>query len=110
LPPRTVTEDPRARRGKPDPNPLRLLIGVAGVASASAVLTALLPSVMPTQVVDAGAGFVAEAVPVPSVLHVTKFVTLKPGQTAPPNAPVVVQPTPTPRIRVVTVTRQSGKP
>ena len=44
------------------------------------------------------------------MLHVTRVVTLSPGQTAPPNAPVVVQPTPTPRVRVKVVTRQSGQP
>jgi hypothetical protein len=36
-------------------------------------------------------------------------VTLQPGQTAPPNSSVVVQPTPTPRVQVVTRTRQSGR-
>ena len=48
--------------------------------------------------------------PAPSVVHVTRYVTLLPRQTAPPQAPVVVQPTPTPRVHVVTVTRQSGVP
>jgi hypothetical protein len=101
----------RERRARPDPTPLRLLAGVAGVASASAILTALLPSVTPVAA-DAGpgAGVVADAVPAPPVRHVTRYVTLQPGQTAPPSAPVVVQPTPTPRVHVVTVTRQSGKP
>ena len=35
-------------------------------------------------------------------------MTLAPGQTAPPNSPVVVLPQPTPRIRVKVVTKQSG--
>ena len=42
------------------------------------------------------------------MLHVTRVVTLSAGQTAPPNAPVVVQPQPTPRVRVKVVTKQSG--
>ena len=102
----------RAPRARPDPNPLRLLLGVAGVASASALVTALLPSVTPAvaTVADPAAGLVADAQPAPSVRHVTRYVVLQPGQTAPPQAPVVVQPTPTPRVKVVTVTRQSGKP
>ena len=75
----------------------------------------MLPSVAPST--DAGNGStpgtqpasVADA-PAPSVRHVKRYVVLKPGQTAPPNAPVIVRPTPSPRITVVTRTRQSGKP
>jgi hypothetical protein len=102
---------PRASRAKPDPNPLRLLLGLAGVASASALLTAMLPSVMPAQSVDAAQQQNDAAVaPQPSVIHVQRVVQLAPGQTAPPNASVKVQPQPTPRVRVKVVTRQSGKP
>ncbi|MEO5964548.1 MAG: hypothetical protein ABIR11_03715 [Candidatus Limnocylindrales bacterium] len=90
---------------------MRLLIGVGGLAGASALLTALLPSVTPAQASAVQAPLTADAgAPAPSVVHVTRYVVLKPGQTAPPNAPVVVQPTPTPRVRVVVTTRQSGKP
>ena len=55
-------------------------------------------------------------VPEPSVLHVTRYVTLQPGQTAPPQSSVLVKPQPTPRVtvkvvkKVQVVTRQSGKP
>lgn len=103
----------RPQRVKPDPNPLRVMIGLAGIASASALLTALLPSINPAQVsvVDAGTTSVETAVgPQPSVVHVTEVVTLAPGQTAPPNTAVVVQPQPTPRVRVKVVTQQSGTP
>jgi hypothetical protein len=84
-----------------------MLIGLAGLASASAITSALLPSVLPSPAI----ADVAQVVPVPepSVVHVTRIVQLQPGQTAPPQASVIVQPTPTPRIHVVT-TRQSGKP
>lgn len=108
--PTPVRATPRA---KPDPNPMRVLLAVGGIASASAILTALLPSVAPRPVdalvaqVDTGAAVVE---PAPSVVHVKRYVTLAPGQTAPPAASVLVQPTPTPRVRVVTVTRQSGQP
>jgi hypothetical protein len=90
---------------------LRLVLGMAGIATASALVTAMLPSVSPSQVadvqvVDAGTAFG----PQPSVVHVTKVVTLQPGQTAPPNSSVVVQPQPTPRVTVKVVTQQSGRP
>lgn len=102
------TPDMRGSRSRPDPNPLRMLLGLAGIASASAITSALLPSVLPRETAPVQ---VAEAVPLsqPSVVHVTRVVQLLPGQTPPPQAPVVVQPTPTPRVHVVT-TRQSGTP
>jgi hypothetical protein len=108
---------PEPPRRRPDPTGLRTLIGFAGIASASAIATALLPSVAPLPDAAAAGGLVADAavatadvVAAPSVRHVTRFVTLKPGQTAPPQAQVIVQPTPTPRVHVVTRTRQSGRP
>ena len=97
---------------KPDANPLRLLLGLAGVASASALVTAMLPSITPAPVVDVATTQQQDAAvaPQPSVIHVQRVVQLAPGQTAPPNTSVQIAPQPTPRVRVVTVTRQSGKP
>jgi len=108
--PRSTLET-RAAKSRPDANPIRLLVAFAGIASASAIVTAMLPSVVPAGA-TLGAAAVGSTVqnPQPSVTHVTKYVTLAPGQTAPPNAPVVIQPTPTPRVHVVTQTRQSGRP
>ena len=104
-------QPPRPQRSKPDPNPMRLVFGLAGLASATALVTAMLPSVTPSPVAVVEAVDMTTAVgPEPSVLHVKKVVTLQPGQTAPPNAPVVIRPNPTPRIILRTVTRQSGKP
>jgi hypothetical protein len=95
----------------PNPNPLRLLLGLAGVASASALVTAMLPSIMPAPIADVSQGQNDAAVaPQPSVIHVKKVVQLAPGQTAPPHTSVQIAPQPTPHVRVVTVTRQSGKP
>ena len=99
----------RPQRAKPDPKPMRLLFGMAGLASATALLTAMLPSVTPSRVAVVEAVDTTTTVaPEPSVLHVPRVVTLNPGQAAPPNAPVVVKPTPTPRVRVKVVTKQSG--
>ncbi|HYN48066.1 MAG TPA: hypothetical protein VER83_04320 [Candidatus Nanopelagicales bacterium] len=70
----------------------------------------------PAPVVDPGLAPVAVGAgteqPAPSVLHVTKYVQLKPGETAPPQSTVVVRPKPSPKVtvKVVTQTRQSGKP
>lgn len=111
---------PRPQRSKPDANPLRLLVGLAGIASASALVTAMLPSVSPTGLVVAAdttdTNVMTAVVPEPSVVHVTRYVTLQPGQTAPPQASVLVKPQPTPHVtvkvvqKVQVVTRQSGKP
>jgi hypothetical protein len=98
-------------RSRPDPNPLRLMVGLVGLASMSAIATSMLPSVLP----PAGANsattttIIADAATLP-VQHVTRYVQLKPGQTAPPQAAVVAAPKPTPRVVVVTTTRKSGKP
>ncbi len=110
--PMRPTPEARPTRVKPDPNPLRMLIGLAGLAAASAITTALLPSILPPPV-DASAqnGNDAAAVaPRPSVIHVQRTVQLAPGQTAPPNTSVRIAPQPTPQVHIQVVTRQSGKP
>jgi hypothetical protein len=114
-----ATARPRPEpRPRPDPNPMRLMAGFVGLASISAIATGLLPSVVPSTTASAGgvsgadsgaATIVADAGPLP-VKHVTRYVQLEPGQTAPPQAPVVAAPRPTPRVVVVTTTRQSGMP
>jgi len=120
MPPRptvaAVSPTPRAR---PDANPLRLMFGLAGIASISALTAAMLPSVAPAPAAAADTQTVLTAdaaviAPAPTVVHVKRYVTLKPGETAPPQSTVIVRPQPTPIVRtqVVTVTRtrQSGKP
>lgn len=99
----------RPRRARPDPNPLRMLIGLAGLASATAITTALLPSILPaTAVASTQTGNGTAVAPQPSVIHVRKVVQLTAGQTAPPNTSVVIPPAPTPQVQVQVVTRQSG--
>jgi hypothetical protein len=114
----------RARRGRPQSNGIRMVFGIAGLASASALATAMLPSILPqpgmVATVDTAAVDPAQQ-PDPSVIHVTRVVQLAPGQTLPPdaaanvNAPAATPrpratPRPTPRVIYQTVTRQSGKP
>ena len=92
------------------------MIGLAGLASAAALTTAMLPSVTPApgagQALEPVAAAAAGPTAAPSVQHVTRYVQLQPGQTAPPQSTVVVKPKPTPRVtvKVVTQTKQSGKP
>ncbi|HEY4753274.1 MAG TPA: hypothetical protein VIH37_08320, partial [Candidatus Limnocylindrales bacterium] len=91
-------------------------------ASASALASAMLPSVLPAAGV-AATGVDAAAAdaqqPQPSVIHVTHVVTLAPGETLPPDAGVNLPPAapvpqatpaPTPRVVIQTITRQSGRP
>ncbi len=89
------------------------MVGVVGMASAAALTAAMLPSITPqTEVAqDQGVITTSDVQPQPSVQHVTRYVTLKPGQTAPPQSTVIVQPKPTPKVtvKVVTKTRQSGR-
>ncbi len=81
---------------------------MGGIAAASALVSAFI----------APAGYAASgavgqttislpAGPTPVVQHVVKYVQLKPGETAPPQAVVKQAPAPAPRVVVVT-TRQSG--
>ena len=106
---------PRAARPRPDANPVRLMIGLAGFASAAVFTTAMLPSVTPAPAGDpalepVAAAAAADPTTAPSGQHVTQYVQLKAGQTAPPDATVVVQPTPKPKVKVVVKTKQSGRP
>jgi hypothetical protein len=87
------------------------MLGFVGLASLSGIASGLLPSVRPTVTAGpAGASTVVADVATLPVKHVIRYVQLKPGQTAPPQAAVVAAPKPSPRIVVVTTTRQSGKP
>lgn len=114
----------RRRRGKPESTGVRMVVGLVGLASASALASAMLPSILPQPTVvtvmdTTAAGPTLQ--PEPSVIHVTHVVTLAPGQTLPPDAGVNTTPglatpapratpLPTPRVIIQTITRQSGKP
>jgi len=110
---RMPARDHAPARGRPDPRPMRIAYGVAGLAAASAVATAVLappapaPAAASQQVATVLAPDQAAMAP---VRHVVRYVYLKPGQTAPPQAVVAQLPAPTPRVLTVTTvtTRQSG--
>lgn len=82
---------------------------MGAVAAASALVTALVspPPAGPTPV-EAQTTITLPAEAPPPVRHVTEYVRLKPGQTAPPHSTVKQAPAPKPRVVVVTTTHQSG--
>jgi len=104
LPSRTAVKKPR-----PDPGPLRIAFALTGMATASALITAILA---PSAGANAGTTTVTSATtptgPSAPVRHDIRYVQLKPGETAPPEAVVKQAPAPKPRVVVIT-TRQSGK-
>lgn len=95
-------------RSRPNPGPMRALIGFGGLAALSAMATVV---VRPPAGAGPASTPITTLVPVAAapVRHVTRYVQLRPGQTAPPHAAVKVVPQPTPRVVVVT-THQSGLP
>lgn len=108
--PEVARNRPVVKKSRPDPGPLRIALGLTGIATASALVTAFLgPATGTNAAAVAGtsdtAGLPANA---PSVRHVTRYVQLAPGQTAPPRAIVQQAPASKPRVVVVT-TKQSGK-
>jgi hypothetical protein len=98
-----------AKKPRPDPGPLRIALGLTGMATASALVSALLgPAAGASAAVDAGKIDTAAVTGTsPAVRHVIRYVQLAPGQTAPPRAVLQQAPTPKPRVVVVT-TKQSG--
>lgn len=113
-------------RTRPNPNPMRLMLGMAGIATVSALTAAMAPSIVPQAAsapggaaapggaVTAAAALPGETLPAAAapVRKVTRYVVLEPGQTPPPGAATKAQPQPTPivKTKVVTRTRQSGQP
>jgi hypothetical protein len=106
-PPRPAT--PRRPVARPDARPMRAILGFTGIAAASAIATAIVrpPAAYLGQPAAVIVG-VADQAAAPA-RHVTRYIQLLPGQTAPPNAAVQAIPQPTPRVVIVT-THQSGVP
>ena len=90
---------------------MRTILGLTGLAAFSAIATAIAsPPGGSTAATTTTSTVQAQVAPAASVKHVTRYVQLQPGQTAPPQAVVKAAPAATPRIVVITTTRQSGKP
>lgn len=111
--PTTPARPPAVKKPRPDPGPIRIALGLTGIATASALVTAFLGSAVGA---DAGgaavttdpAAVAVAAEPSQAIRHVIRYVQLQPGQTAPPKAVVKQAPAPKPRVVIVT-TKQSGK-
>jgi hypothetical protein len=106
---------------------MRFALGFSGLVAATALAAAIArpaPAHSTAVALDVAAEPGPTGTPAPQVVrHVTRYVQLQPGETAPPGASVVTQPDPSPRVvvvtvpatappaaarRVVVVTRQSG--
>lgn len=98
-----------AAKARPDSRPLRIAIGMGAVATISAFATAMsLPSGGDAS--SAVQTTVESPVATAPIRHVIKYVQLKPGETAPPEAVVKQAPTPTPRVVIVTTRQSKAKP
>ena len=104
---------PDSRQSKPDARPMRFVYGAGAVAAMSVMAVGLVqPDFAATADQPAGSdptadpNAVAQA-PSTTVRHVTQYIQLKPGQTAPPGAKVIAANAPTPRV-VVTHNAPSG--
>lgn len=98
---------PRIPKKRPDPRPMRLALGVGGLAALSAMASAIIVGPGPAGATSVTIQATTLIDPPVAVQHVKVVVQLKPGQTAPPQSIVTQLPAPTPRIVVVT-TKQSG--
>ncbi len=87
------------------------MLAVAGIASASALTSAMLapsgPAAAPTPAQHGTAGIGGPIVPTGQTVH---YVVLARGETAPPGAPVVVQTARPQPVTLTARTRQSGQP
>jgi hypothetical protein len=88
---------------------MRVTLGLTGLVAATAMATAIIRPPAPAAVAapDPTVGPPDPTTPPPApvvVRHVTQYVQLKPGETAPPGAKVVKKAAPSPRVIVVTIT------
>jgi hypothetical protein len=86
----------RAPNAKPDPWPMRFALGLGGVAAVSALATAIVMPPKPPEQEIAQADPTDTAAPTatdPGPTPTTRYIQLKPGETAPPGATVIPAPT-----------------
>ncbi len=128
--PQAPRPTPGTPKQRPDPRPMRLVLGAGTIAAVSIMAAGLVrfPSASAdASVADAmSVDTIATAQPEIIVKHKIRYVQLKPGQRAPQGAKVIAGAVPTPRVvvtriaarpattrrtptqRVVTRTKQSG--
>jgi hypothetical protein len=99
LPPRVAAPArPQTAKAKPDPRPMRIALGAAGIAAFSALSAAIV--MPPSPAVSAPMTYVQQPAPggpgsVVAGQAPVLYVQLQPGQTAPPGARVITS-TPAP--------------
>jgi hypothetical protein len=102
-----------ARSSKPDARPMRFVYGAGAVAAMSVMAAGLVqPDFAATADQTAGSAALDQnaiaQLPDTTVRHVTQYIHLKPGETAPPGATVIAADAPTPRV-VVTHNSPGGQ-
>jgi hypothetical protein len=114
----------KPKPAKPDARPMRVVLGVGGVAALSAIAAAIVAPPQPDAVViqpqtvvmpdpnaaDAQA-VVSQPTPDPTAAQVVRpiqYIQLQPGQTPPPGATVIPATAPTPITVVVSVPVSGG--
>jgi hypothetical protein len=129
LPPRAARELPArtpsdarparsdVRPSKPDARPMRFVYGAGAVAAMSVMAVGLVQPDFAATADQSGSSdaatvdpnLVAQAPADVAVRHVTQYVHLQPGQTAPPGATVIAANAPTPQV-VVTHNQPANPP
>ena len=104
-----------SRQSKPDARPMRFVYGAGAVAAMSVMAVGLVQPDFAATADQSNASdptgdpnAVAQVPGGTTVQHVTQYVHLQPGETAPPGAPVIAANAPTPRV-VVTHNVASGQ-
>ena len=115
---RGADREPRGAKPRPDPRPMRLALGMGGLVAATAMATAIVR--VPSSAVVVADPVLPDPTPAPTVepapakqvviKQITRYVQLKPGETAPPGAKVVKKPDPSPRVVVITVPAPTARP
>ena len=95
-----ATDPARAPKARPDATPMRVAVGIGGLATLSGLVTAIFVVPSATPVTDAATIAPASPATVTQQRPVV-YVQLQPGQTAPPGAKVIDAKAPKP-ITVVT--------
>ena len=95
-------------RSKPDPGPMRLALGLGGMAALSALATAIIlpphaPAPVDVAAVDSTDTAAPTATGTPGPTPTVRYVQLAPGESAPPGATVIPAPTSSGGTLVVTV-------
>ena len=99
-------------KARPDPGPMRFILGAAGLAAFSALASAIVMPPKPAITQPAVAGQVNSSMAgaPTAVTQPVQYIQLQPGQTAPPGARVIDPAAPKPVTIVTTVPAPAQQP